>query len=133
MHIRGLHYKASQAGGLTRDGKPYLNIKEHFQQLTAASEQARILRLVDPELLVDRRNAAAVENVFAREHPEPGVLFRDLGDGLDGLIHAPTLRLQTGEMAVILPEVAAVEGYDYATGDQPCLVECWIARLRTGR
>jgi hypothetical protein len=121
-HVRGVHYVASQSGGLLPDGTPYLNTKEHWRQLAKASGRARIMGLVDPELLVDRRSSSVVENVTARELPEPWPMF--FGWTAWGTA-IPSFPVPAVDLT--LPEAAAA-GYDYDVADQPVLVEVWVEK-----
>jgi hypothetical protein len=60
-HLRRIHYVliSQESGSVTMlDGSPYLNVyRPCFDELNAASLDARYLGLIDPEWLVDRRNA----------------------------------------------------------------------------
>ena len=122
-HIRRVHYRiiTDEEHVKLPGGERYLNIESHWEKLSNTSKYARILGLVDPESMVDRRNAPAVENALPNQEPsEPlGFSIAEAGFGLPSLEFADLD--VTGELCTPTPV-----GYDYDDGDQPVMLELWI-------
>ena len=58
-HLRRVHYRIVSEGNIVKpDGELYENNNGCWQYIQGASRQARYLRLVDPEEVVDKRNPA---------------------------------------------------------------------------
>jgi hypothetical protein len=146
-HLRRVHYRL--LGSDTphpRGDQPYVNSKQHWQDLQGASRFARLLGLIDPEQLDDRRNAAALEYARARlEDPTLGwtwtndpelPVWRMPGD--PGRLWLPTVSgtlpwIGSGDdddwglWRLPRPGVEPV-GYEYAPTDQPVLLEVWVEK-----
>jgi len=122
-HVRRVHYRATQTEGeLKIDGTPYLDKdKQGWADLCAGSQAARILGLVDPEELVDKRTDPVSLQVFARTDP-----FQDPTAEVDwSHLKVPDIALP--EPSFDLPGVT-VAGYDYEPADQPVLLEIWVEK-----
>lgn len=131
VHCRKVHYAAQASGDVIMpNGEVYINVVEHWQMLVKASNAARDLALLDPELFDDRRNAKAVINVEPRDwQPDPHASVF-MGD-----------RPLSNYGGWILPDIprditvpdfttghTVVTGYDYELDDQPYLIELWIEK-----
>jgi len=133
IHLRGLHYRIVNSPQLEfmPDGiTPYLNTKSCWEGFLAASKIARLLRKVDPEDLVDRKNVGGVIHVgeYPQEAPEPSFSL-GLPPELD-IFSAPRFEQPTpdGEISgadALVPSFS-VSGYDYDQGaHEEWIVEIW--------
>ena len=112
------------------DGAIYENTLADWDFLLAAAKAARYLLPdeVDPLVFVDRRNPDMVTGVWPRIE-DPEVAVGRVNHEYAGVIGLPRLY---GDLAV--PNLRSrvptmqVSGYDYATADQPVLVEVWIEK-----
>jgi hypothetical protein len=123
VHLRRAHYQ--MLGNLKHDGSTYENDRNCWEYLISASRYARILGLVDPEDIIDRRN------------PEP-YIFLNRPENEEEI----GFEARTAEMT--LPEISAdllfdlewdlrdpsltPKGYDYHPFHQPYHVEVWAEK-----
>jgi hypothetical protein len=128
FHLRRFHYRliSQKKPPKGPDGRPYLNTDESYEAMGHASRWARHLGLLDPLLLVDRRNPEPM--IFADESlpldysDEPGVDVDDLPEWL-----LPKIPTAFEPVSLDLPDVR-VRGYDYCQADQPYHLELWIEK-----
>jgi hypothetical protein len=133
VHLRRLHYRivGLKEPPVMHDGRPYLNTEGCWQYLNYASKYARILGLVDPKALVDRRNPAArvyMERDFWRG--DYGVGWEhDWDDDSAYLWQLPEIPtdLAAGLMGIDPPELTPT-GYEYDDFLQPYHVEVWAEK-----
>lgn len=147
-HLRRVHYRLLGSGTLhPRGDELYMNTARHWQDLATASRLARVLGLVDPEQLEDKRNAAAQVHAWSRlEDPAPGWAWR-YGDPEVPAWALPTSTdwLYLPSMGGSLPSVidrgedwpglvrlprAFVDaaGYDYRPTDESAVLEVWVEK-----
>lgn len=123
-HIRRVHYRADAAGAARPDGTRYLNNATDYGMLGEASEKARILGLVDPELFTDRRTDAVIQHVTAAE-----TASLPMAEAASGTAWIPSL-----DIADLIPRAQAVKseaevtGYGYSHADQPVLIEVVVEK-----
>lgn len=117
-HIRGLHYKWFTAQGGDVDGSRYANDPEHWQRLSRAAKLARVLGMVDPESLSDRRNKALRVYTEPRPDTQPEVRL-DTAEGESGRFSFPELTLDQEEVPGLEMPGAVVDGYAYSEACQP--------------
>ncbi len=73
VHLRRAHYHVLSSADIKRtDGKLYVNDDKSWEFLTNAAAAARYLGMVDPELIIDRRNPDPHLNVEQFDHPPVG-------------------------------------------------------------
>jgi len=74
-HLRRIHYRIANHAEpvLWPNGDRYLNTQNDWKALVNASLTARYLGLIQPDVLVDRRNPAPMEIAYFRDAPEPNV------------------------------------------------------------
>jgi hypothetical protein len=141
-HLRRIYYRLLGSGTLTPTGETFTNFERHWAMLSRAGKYARLLGLVDPEELVDRRSEDAAENAVPRwSEPEPSwsaepweltpdwsLDFPGQGE-LVPFFALPELSTDAG-VSVDDPETpdVTVSGYDYDEADQPVLVEVWVEK-----
>jgi hypothetical protein len=125
VHLRRIHYRLDATGGVFPSGEPYRNTEECWIKLCMAGTAARILRTVDAEAFVDRRNKF---QAIHRERRDPAeTTTPSFG------FTAPTWRLPELDPDVLLdvelelPEPVAL-GYGYHHDDQPVLLEVWVEK-----
>jgi hypothetical protein len=124
-HLRRVHYRIVSEGNIVKpDGELYENNNACWQYMQGASRQARYLRLVDPEEVVDKRNPAP--NIYMGpgaigwgDREEPGWGYDFYGFELPGI-------------EVPLPSVDPPDlyptGYDYHNTMQRYHVEVWAEK-----
>jgi hypothetical protein len=124
-HLRRIHYWALSAVTLRANGEtPHENTDAAWTLLTRSAMRARVLGLIDPETVEDRRNDPAVVNCPARDsEPEP---YASLEDGWDGGLTLPHIWVPTG-LSLEFPQAYAY-GYDYERAEQAALVELWVEK-----
>ena len=124
-HLRRIHYRPDASRDVMGpDGKLYQNDKDSWVYLNNASRYARYLGLVDPEVIVDRRN------------PEPHI-YMEPGSGIGpewsyemdtkrlSRIHP---RLGNPSWRPLIDVQTEVLGYDYEASLQPYHVEVWAEK-----
>lgn len=126
VHLRRVHYQLFSTRGLMPDGEPYENTDACFATLLSAGVAARVLRLVDPEAFVDRRNNPVQRFVLPRdEEAEPWCKVDD-DDAVDNW-SLPWIPFSVQAASLGLPGLAT-GGYDYHPDDQPVLLEVWVEK-----
>ena len=121
VHLRRIHYTISQSGVLRPGGDPYLNNSECWNQLKVASKAARVLDLVDAELMIDRRSEPVAVQVDPRIDPVSG----PDAEVDEPSLYVPSLTLPRVDLH--LPSVQ-IDGYEYSPADQPVLLEVWVEK-----
>ena len=124
-HLRRVHYRIVSEGNIVKpDGELYENNKGCWQYMQGASRQARYLRLVDPEEVVDKRNPAP--NIYMgpgaiswEEREEPGWDYDFYRFELPGL--------EVPRPSVDPPDLYPT-GYDYHNTMQRYHVEVWAEK-----
>jgi hypothetical protein len=123
-HLRRMHYQILSTQSLTpqmHDNTPYLNTDKCWEYLCDASRYARLLGLVDPALIIDKRNPAPV--------------YPELNSPCDPLL---TIEPFTWKLPVIpqslkdtftmdIPEFQ-IEGYEYYNYLQSYHLEIWCEK-----
>ena len=70
VHLRRVHYQIVTHADITKpDGKLYVNDDASWEFLNNAAAAARYLGMVDPELVIDRRNPEPHLNAYIYDHP----------------------------------------------------------------
>ncbi|MCO5129290.1 MAG: hypothetical protein M9932_01830 [Xanthobacteraceae bacterium] len=117
-HLRRIHYKViSQPVPILKpDGKPYRNTDKDWKFLCAASLNARYLKLLPKNSLIDRRNNEPVIYSHAKGLKTP--LCHVYGSG--GASLSPSFDTDINRPSIGLWETLHV--------DQPFLVEVWIEK-----
>jgi hypothetical protein len=123
VHLRRVHYQL--LGAKKYDGTPYENNTNDWQHLLRVSRFARILGLVNPEDVIDRRN------------PEPHIYFYRPDDEQEKGFepHIPGFDLPTPDTDLLSwldenlkhPHLTPT-GYDYDDFYQPYHVEVWVEK-----
>jgi hypothetical protein len=129
-HTRRIHYRLVTPGQgepvpCKHDGTPYQNTEGCWDYLNEASKQARYLRLVSPEAIVDHRNPEP------QIYMQPEILFRRQGVTLEtlGPWSLPAIEHELASLIDLpLPGVEEVTAYDYHATDQPYHLELWIEK-----
>lgn len=127
--LRRLHYKMchSEEPLYMWDGEEYLNTQPCWKKLIAASKLARVLRLVDPYKLSEKRNKAD-PTLNQRGVAMPNPSFQTTFGGYEGslsIAQGPgNLPLVHGFTPYEHPTFE-LEGYDYSPDMQPTLIEVW--------
>jgi hypothetical protein len=126
VHLRRMHYRIDAEHNVVKpDGKPYENNKDCWQYMQGASRQARYLGLVNPEVLVDRRNPAPDLYMgpgaigWEGHTQERGWTHEFYGFELPGL-EVPRPQLDPPELYPT--------GYDYHNSMQRYHVEVWAEK-----
>ncbi len=127
VHLRRVHYRLVSGEEQYRkhDGTPYENTEACWDYLGDAGKYARYLGLVRPDAFEDHRNPAP--HIFMAPspvQPTPRVRLSDLEDWLLPWIESDLSAL----LSLPLPVVGSIDGYMYASSDQPYLVEIWIEK-----
>jgi len=134
VHLRRLHYRivGLKEPPQMHDGRPYLNTEGCWEYLNYASKYARVLGLVDPKALVDRRNPAArvyMERDFWRGDYGVGWEHDDWDDGSGHLWQLPEISTNlAADLVGIEPPKLAPTGYEYDDFLQPYHVEVWAEK-----
>jgi hypothetical protein len=125
VHLRRVHYRIVSEGNIVKpDGELYENNSRCWQYMQGASRQARYLRLVDPEEVVDKRNPEP--NIYMGpgaigwgDRVEPGWGYDFYGFELPGLeVPRPSV-----DPPDLYPTV-----YDYHNTMQRYHVEVWAEK-----
>jgi hypothetical protein len=125
VHLRRVHYRIVSEGNILKpDGELYENNNGCWQYMQGASRQARYLRLVDPEEVVDKRNPEP--NIYMGpgaigwgDREEPGWGYDFYGFELPGL--------EVPRPSVDPPDLYPT-GYDYHNTMQRYHVEVWAEK-----
>jgi hypothetical protein len=135
VHLRRLHYRivGLKEPPQMHDGRPYLNTEGCWEYLNYASKYARILELVDPKALVDRRNPTP--RIYFQRDPWRQEDYSAVGwehdwDG-DEEFHwqLPEIRTNLAEdLEDITPPTLTPTGYEYDDLLQPYHVEVWAQK-----
>ena len=136
VHLRRVHYRIISEPTVPTmpNGKPYENTVKCWEFLNIASKYARYLDLVDPSLIIDRRNPETVINArFSNDgdpwysDPTPGYyVASDPSGGWDGY-DLPGLP-ELPELRRYLPELADFETMGYRHVQQDYLIELWAEK-----
>ena len=123
IHLRRLHYRAYDASLPNRQGEPYPNTEEQWEDLQGASKYARHLEHVDPEDFRDNRAPSPYLSVRGVPGaPEPTYEMRPRGGILDWYLPSISTSLRGHPTPAVEHEVS---GYEYADYQQPLLLEVW--------
>lgn len=118
-HLRRVHYQVLSHANIAKpNGKLYINDDASWEFLTDAAASARYLGLVDPELIIDRRNPDPHLNIELFEHPPVGWV-PDWGYWV-----TPSIDIS---MDLDLPAFKRI-GYDYSNDLQPYHIEIWAEK-----
>jgi hypothetical protein len=123
VHLRRVHYQL--LGAAKHDGRPYENITTDWNYLLKASRYARILGLVNPEDIIDRRNPEP-HVYFYRPDDEQEKGFEPHIPGFD--LPAPDTDLLSWLEENLKHPHLSPTGYDYDDFSQPYHVEVWVEK-----
>jgi hypothetical protein len=135
VHLRRLHYRivGLKEPPQMHDGRPYLNTEGCWEYLNFASKYARILGLVDPKALVDRRNPTP--RIYFQRAPWMREDYPEVGWEHDWDFGAPSSwelpRIHTNladDLEDITPPTLTPTGYEYDDLLQPYHVEVWAEK-----
>jgi hypothetical protein len=127
--LRRLHYRMvhSDEALYLWDGVEYLNTDPCWQKLQESSKLARLLRLVDPYMLSEKRNKATPTlRQRGLDVPDPAfeAHFEGYGSSLP-LAQGPSNLPKVYGFTSYAHPTFEVSGYDYSDELQPILVEVW--------
>ena len=123
IHLRRIHYRLVSKEGITKaDGTPYENTRQCWTYLTEAACHARYLGLIDPCLLVDRRNPKPYLRALPIDYPEAGW---EIESDYWSLPRVNALLLDEGDWRM---PYAYPTGYGYSPHLQPYHLEIWIEK-----
>lgn len=127
--LRRLHYKMchSEEPLYMWDGEEYLNTQPCWKKLIAVSKLARVLRLVDPYKLSEKRNKAR-PTLNQRGVAVPSPSFEATFGGYEGslpIAQGPGNLPRVYGFTPYEHPTFELEGYDYSPDMQPTLIEVW--------
>jgi hypothetical protein len=124
VHLRRAHYQLLNSP--RHDGRRYENTESHFSYLIDASRYARLLGLVDPEDIIDRRNPQP--HIFLeRPEYEEEIGYEVEDDDPPELPSVDTDLVSKVEEATEPPHLLPT-GYAYNPFYQPYHVEVWAEK-----
>ncbi len=123
IHLRRIHYRLVSKEGITKaDGTPYENTHRCWTYLTEAACHARYLGLVDPNLMVDRRNPEPYVRALPSHYVETSWKCRPFSWPMPR-VNAFLKDGKDWEMPCIYPT-----GYSYSAHLQPYHLEVWVEK-----
>ena len=125
IHLRRLHYQiVSQTKAVKKhDGKPYDNNYNCWQYLLHASKYARELRLIDPLLIIDRRNPVPYGRFITSFELRKEI---DFPHWYIPEVDLATLRVEEFLMPGL--QIDEQMAYEYASALQPVHLEIWTEK-----
>ena len=125
VHLRRIHYRVLSAGLTLADGTAYVNTERCWKHLQIAAKKARELGFVNPDLFIDRRNAAPA--IFAgRPRDTAAIPEWEFPDDEASLLVLPSVDVRLKSFLKVHSPAAI--GYDYEPDDQAVHLEVWIEK-----